>query len=79
MKKEAKVIIYLIVSFLIWFVILSFALMREDDFFSAIINYAYLVVGVLIGFLGKNRIINRPWILLLIPLVLLILGVMGFV
>jgi cell division protein FtsW (lipid II flippase) len=61
---------------ILWFILLAFMPMSQITTNYVLIGYAFLTMGLLVGFFGKSILEKRPWLLILLPFVALLGGVL---
>jgi hypothetical protein len=70
----SKVVIFYLAGSLIWALLLSFMMATQELTNFLIVNYLTLTLGFMIGIFGKKIFDNRPWLLLFVPSLPLIIG-----
>jgi hypothetical protein len=74
---KTKLCLYYMGGAVVWF--LALAIMPADEGSTPMLlaNFANLTLGTFVGIFGKEHLIKRPWLLLLLPLFSLIFEVFG--
>ena len=69
--KHAKVLFWYIISCILWFLFVGMIPARGEDLIQLCFYFVHLALGLLIGFLGKDILCNKPWLFLLLPILYL--------
>lgn len=69
-----KLFFYYLGGTLIWFLLLALMPATGDLTNALMVNYLMLTAGVVFGLLGKTCIEKRPWLLLFVPGLPLVVG-----
>ena len=67
-----KIYVFYIGGILLWLLAVGF--INTTNHYFIIKEFVCLMLGLSIGFFGKDLIQRRPWMLLLIPLIPLVVG-----
>lgn len=70
-----RLLFYYICGSLIWLLMLSAMLATRELTYQLMVNYVTLTAGIALGFLGKDHLEKRPWLLLFVPSLPLVLGI----
>jgi len=76
-KRIKKFRLYFRITCIAWLVIVCFVLAPLEDLIMLSIPFAYLMIGVLIGFFGKKLLLHHPWLLFLLPVLYVLFAVLG--
>ncbi len=75
MSANRKIILSFVSGSLIWFVVLCLMPAAQSVTIACVSNYLALTVGLAIGGCGNSLIRRRPWLLLFVPSMPLVLGI----
>jgi len=70
-----RLFFYYLGGTLIWFLLLALMPATADLTNALMVNYLMLTAGVVCGLLGKTCFERRPWLLLFVPGLPLVLGI----
>lgn len=79
METNNKLLIKIVIWYIIGSVPLAFLMSTWDDYIKIIINFITLTIGLAIGFLFRNQFLKKPWLIVVIPILYLILSVFGII
>ncbi len=74
-KSTKKFILYFILSCVVWVLLLGFIPSPIDDLIMLSIPILFLWGGLLAGFFLKTILLDKPWIVLIIPFVYLLYSI----
>lgn len=74
MNAHAKIILSFVAGSIIWFVLLGFMPATDDVTIACVDNYLALTMGLVVGGCGHALIRQRPWLLILVPSMPLVIG-----
>ena len=77
MEANKKTLIKITTWYIVGSVPFAFLMSTWDDYIKIIINFITLTVGLFIGILLRNYFMKRPWLILFVPILYLILGILG--
>ena len=69
-----KIIAWYFLGFVLWFLAFAFLAATSDLKAMIFFNFITLTIGLFIGLILKNQFINKPWLIILIPILHLVLG-----
>lgn len=69
-----KTLIKLVIWYIVGSISIGFIMTTRDEYIRIIFNFAMLTVGLTIGFLLKGQFLKRPWLIVFVPIIYLILG-----
>jgi len=74
MSTNWKIILSFVGGSVIWFVLLGFLAATQDIINALIANYVGLTAGLALGGYGQSLLKRRPWLLLFVPSLPIVLG-----
>ena len=74
MSTNWKIILSFVGGSVIWFVLLGFLAATQDIINALIANYVGLTAGLALGGYGQSLLKQRPWLLLFVPSLPIVLG-----
>jgi hypothetical protein len=78
-KNLARIFIWYGVGSLLWFLIFGFLAATSDLQALIIGSYLTFTIGLFIGLIFKDQFLRRPWLILFVPILHLVVGsVVGF-
>jgi hypothetical protein len=73
-STHGKIILSFVAGSVIWLVMLGLMMATKDIIMACVANYLALTVGLVLGGYGRSLIQRRPWLLVLVPSMPLVLG-----
>ena len=77
MGTHWKIILSYMGGSVIWFVLLGFLVATQDIINALIANYVGLTAGLALGGYGQSLLRRRPWLLLFVPSLPIVIGYFG--